>query len=724
VTLRIEAATLAMTIVGLAFGTVAFSPSPLSAAQAEAATDSSARADTLEVRPDVRLEDLRVTVTRTTEEWARTPYALSIVGKQQIQRAARALSLDQALRSIPGVTVQNRQNLSLGDRLIVRGAGARAQFGVRGVMIIADGIPLTLPDGQAALSNLNLLAAGRAEVIRGPASSLYGNAAGGVISFRTEDFAPTPLRAQAEAAFGNYGFATGRLKLSGTAGSTGYLADFEANNWTGFREYNHADFTRFYLTTRTSFGERSELRATGSYFSMPFAENPSSLNEEDARLRPTFVRPFIIAQGAGKSVKQGQFGLAYSGGLSETGKLELSGWGLLRDVWNPIPGRIISVGRCSGGLRASYAGGTLIGTLPFTWIAGADFSYLGDDREEFENLGVDEEGDRAREGELLVDQRETVGALGPFVTLTLAPSAAVRVTAGGRFDFFDFQVDDHLLEDGDDSGERTFTHFSPMVGVDVAANHWLNLYANVATAFQTPTTSELSNQPSGAGGFNPLLDPETTLSFSAGAKGIAAAPRLSYDVSFYVAEVKDAILPFQGPDEEVFFRNAGEVTRRGIEVGTVWTALTGLDARLSYTYQSFTFGEFETIEGDFEGNREPGVPIHQLDLGLSYERSVWLAEGRFRWVDAYPVNDANTAYNWSYGVFDLRLSAKAPLGGWELLPYVGVDNLFSARYNGSVVPNAFGERYYEPTSDASLYFGVSVGLPSPSQTSASANSVS
>ncbi len=160
-------------------------------------------------------------MTRSTEEWARTPYAISIVGEQQIQRGERALSLDQALRGIPGVTVQNRQNLSLGDRLIVRGAGARAQFGVRGVMIIADGIPLTLPDGQAVLSNLDLLAAGRAEVIRGPASSLYGNAAGGVISFRTEDFASTPLHAQAQAAFGNYGFATGRLKLSGTTGSTG-----------------------------------------------------------------------------------------------------------------------------------------------------------------------------------------------------------------------------------------------------------------------------------------------------------------------------------------------------------------------------------------------------------------------------------------------------------------------------------------------------------------------
>lgn len=716
----------ALTVAVLALGAVVFGPSSLPAAQGQAAPDSSARADSVEVEAlrAVRLEDLRVTVTRTSEDWERTPYALSLVEKRQIQRAERALSLDQALRGVPGLTVQNRQNLSLGDRLIVRGAGARAQFGVRGVMIIADGIPLTLPDGQAVLSNLDLLSTARVEVIRGPASSLYGNAAGGVISFRTESFARTPLDIQAETAFGNYGFATGRLELSGTAGSTGYLADFEADNWTGFREYNQADFTRFYLTTRTSLGERSELRATGSYFSMPFAENPSSLNEEDARERPTFVRPFVIAQGAGKSVKQGQVGLAYSAGLAESGRLELSGWGLLRDVWNPIPGRIVALGRGSGGLRASYASETRIGRLPFTWMAGTDLSYLGDDREEFENLGVEEGGDRAQEGEQLIDQRETVGALGPFVTLTLAPSAAVRLTAGGRFDLYDFRVEDRLLEDGDDSGERRFTHFSPMVGVDVAANDWLNLYANFATAFQTPTTSELSNQPSGEGGFNPLLDPETTVSFSVGAKGIVAAPRLRYDFAVYVAEVSDAILPFQGPGEEVFFRNAGEVTRRGIEVGAAWTALPGLDARLAYTYQDYSFGEFETIEGDFEGNREPGVPIHQLDLGLSYARSVWLAEGRFRWVDAYPVNDANTAFNWSYGVFDLRLSARTPLGGWELLPYVGVDNLFSTRYNGSVVPNAFGARYYEPTSDASLYVGISVGLPSPIQTSASASSAS
>lgn len=703
---------------------VAVPPSEAHAPQADTlqADTLEAQADTLEAPPGYRLEDLRVTVTRSSRDWARVPYALSLVPGEQIQRAERGLSLDQALRGVPGVTVQNRQNFSLGDRVMIRGAGARAQFGVRGIMIIADGIPLTLPDGQATLSNLDLLVVGRAEVIRGPASSLYGNAAGGVISFQTEDFPPTPLAMRPQAAVGAYGYAMARVKLSGTAGSTGYLADFEGTHWTGFREYGEAEFYRLYVTTRVPLSRRFELRGTGSFFSMPFAENPSSLNEEDARDRPRFVRPFIIAQGAGKEIQQGQFGVALEGELSEGRTLQISGWGLVRDVWNPIPGRIITLGRFSGGLRATYEEGERIGRTPITWVVGTDISYMGDDREEFENLGVGEEGGRAREGAVLVDQREEVVAIGPFVELAYAPSRRVRLTAGGRFDLYDFRATDRLLDDGDDSGTRTFTHFSPMLGIDLAAAPSINLYANVATAFQTPTTSELSNRPTGEGGFNPLLGPETTLSFSIGAKGQIVRSRVTYDFAVYVADVDDAILPFQGPGEQVFFRNAGEVTRRGIELQGVWTALPGLDARLAYTYQRFILEEFETIEGDFSGNREPGVPVHQLDLELSYSRKGWLADGRLRWVDAFAVNDANTAFNWSYAVVDLRLSARVRPGGWELLPYVGVDNLFSTRYNGSVVPNAFGGRYFEPTADAGVYVGVSTSLPPLIHTSASASS--
>lgn len=93
--------------------------------------------------------------------------------------------LDESLTRVPGVFLQNRDNFAQGQRIAVRGFGARAPFGVRGIMVMVDGIPYTLPDGQAQLDAIDLDSAERIEVIRGPSSVLYGNAAGGVIDVTT-----------------------------------------------------------------------------------------------------------------------------------------------------------------------------------------------------------------------------------------------------------------------------------------------------------------------------------------------------------------------------------------------------------------------------------------------------------------------------------------------------------------------------------------------------------
>ena len=80
--------------------------------------------------------------------------------------------------------VQNRQNYAQDLQISSRGFGARATFGVRGIRLIADGIPATMPDGQGQAATFALGSAERIEVLRGPFSSLYGNASGGVIRCR------------------------------------------------------------------------------------------------------------------------------------------------------------------------------------------------------------------------------------------------------------------------------------------------------------------------------------------------------------------------------------------------------------------------------------------------------------------------------------------------------------------------------------------------------------
>ena len=146
-------------------------------AQVPTATDS-ARTDSAKA---TKLPEISVTVTRSAEPLDRVPYAVGVLGRGDLQRGQPTIGLDEALSNLPGVVVANRYNFSLDQRISIRGAGSRSNFGVRGIKILLDGVPQTLPDGQSQLTNVEFGNIGRAEVLRGASSSLYGNASGGVV---------------------------------------------------------------------------------------------------------------------------------------------------------------------------------------------------------------------------------------------------------------------------------------------------------------------------------------------------------------------------------------------------------------------------------------------------------------------------------------------------------------------------------------------------------------
>jgi iron complex outermembrane receptor protein len=662
-----------------------------------------------EAPPDT-IAPIIVDVTRSERELERVPYAITVLDKTEIQLAERGASIEEALRAVPGVVAQNRTHFALGDRLMIRGVGGRAQFGVRGIEVLADGIPQTMADGQATLESLDLDSAGRIEVLRGPASSLFGNAAGGVLSYTTEDFWPAPVGAGPQLLVGSYGFVKANIKLSGSTGDFGYFLNGVMASSKGFREHAEADLYRLNGVASTRLSPSSELRFVGNFLDVPFAQNPGSLDSTTARDDPQSARAFNVAQGTGKEIRQGQAGIKWRQVVGR-GQIDVSGWGLGRDVWNPIPARIIDLSRTGAGLRGNWVNSSDLGPLPLRSMLGIDLDLQRDDRREFSNEGVDEPGGRAQSGALQLNQRERVSSVGPFAEADLELSPEWRLTAGGRYDWFTFEVDDRFLSDGDDSGRRTFGHFSPMLGLQVSPEPWLNLYANFSTAFQTPTASELSNLPDGSGGLNPDLEPEDLSSLEAGARGTVPAARLGYEVTAYVARVENALVPFQGPTDETFFRNAGRVSRSGAEIRVDWLPLSGLSGTLALTFQNFRFDDFVVDSVDFAGNREPGIPERLLYANISYTAPIRLRiEADFRWVDAYYVNDANTATNWAWTTLDLRILLDRDVGGVRLQPYLGLDNIFDVRYNGAVIPNGFGERYFEPAPGRQVFAGMAVPL--------------
>lgn len=256
---------------------------------------------------------------------------------------------------------------------------------------------------------------------------------------------------------------------------------------------------------------------------------------------------------------------------------------------------------------------------------------------------------------------------------------------------------------------------SPSAGLTWSATSQLDVYSNYSTSFETPTTSELANQESGAGGMNGSLDPQRTRSIEVGINGRVRLPNVvgSYQVAAYQARVRDALIPFEvatAPGRQ-YFRNAGSTKHRGVETAASLVLPSRFSLRASYTYTDALFERYAVTTGTttttYDGNQVPGVARNRADATLSIQPERLFVDFETRASSAIPVNDANTERSASYVIHSLRAGLRdVQVGAVRFAPHVGVLNLFDRAYNTSVVINAFGGRYYEPGPPRSVYAGL------------------
>jgi iron complex outermembrane receptor protein len=672
-------------------------------AQQPSPADSAARRDSA-----TTLAPVTVTVLQTPFDLARVPYAVSAVGEAELQRGRPGFNLAEGLVAVPGVQVDNRFNFALGERISIRGFGARAQFGVRGVRVLIDGIPATMPDGQTTLNHVDVASLGRAEVIRGPASAIYGNASGGVLQFESEAPPDQPIEQRARALAGSDGLArfqsttAGRVDVGGTP--VGYGVNVSRLTYGGYRAWNDAQNSYAALNLRTELGA-TQLRVTG-HFADYEGRNAGSLTDSLVRVnRAQAFQPNQVRWRAGEEGRHQQLGAELRRGIAG-GELRVNGYALGRTIDNPIPQVVVALGRRAGGARAAYALPLQLGGLPLQVIAGVQTDLQRDDRRNFAN-------DTGRRAALQLDQRERVTATAGFAQLSLEAVRGLSVLGALRYDRTAFGADDRLVSatDPDNSGDRTMTAASPSVGVSWAFGGVGSLYANYSSAFETPTTTELVNQPTGVGGLNPQLGPQRTRSFEVGTTGRLGS-RATAQVAAYRARVRDALIPFEVPGApgRQFFRNAGSAVHQGVETGATLALGSAITARAAYTYTDARFDDYVVGTTSFADKQVPGVAPHRADAVLTYLAPRGLVlELEERYVSAVPTNDANAAGTESpgYALTNARVtSGVLRLGGAQVKPFAGVTNLFDRLYNSSVTVNAFGRRYFEPGAGRSIYLGI------------------
>lgn len=661
--------------------------------------------DTLDAIP---VAPVVVTVLRTPLSLPAVPYAVTVETSPRL--GGPGLTLAERIGMAPGVQVDNRYAFSEGDRISVRGFGARSQFGVRGVKVLVDGIPATLPDGQTSLSHLDPWRVTRAEVLRGPASSLWGNAAGGVIRLETGSTPPTGSSGDGTVMIGAHGLRRGAAEgaWSGTAGAI--QASVTAFSWDGFRSHAAAD--KLYGSARGEWRRgRDELSvvAHGVDYTARAAGSLSAAQLAEDRFQ---AHPFNVVQGVGEAASQLQAGLNWRHTFGASGPedarvpvLEVTAWGMGRSLDNPIPPAVIDLTRRAAGIRSSLRGTSPVADRSVSWVVGIDAEGLRDDRLNFENDG----GER---GPRTLDQAERVTSVAPFVELAGRLAGPVRALAGLRWDGYRFSADDRLVSatNPDDSGSRTLSALSPSFGV-VAELGAASVYGNVASSFETPTTTELVNRPDASGGFNPALDPQRALSVEAGVRG-RLGRRAAVHAAAYRSRIHDALIPFEVPDApgRSFFRNAGEAVHRGVELDAWAAPGGGVTVRASYAWTDARFVSFTTGSGEHSGNRVPGVAPHRAAASVASELP---GGGRLelteRYVSSVPVDDANTAYAPAHALTSISIAAPVlRIGQGTLELFGGVDNLLDRQHISSVVVNAFGGRYYEPGPGRTGHIGIRV----------------
>ena len=650
-----------------------------------------------------QLDAVTITATRVEKSVDAIPAGISSVSQDTIQLGNEQLGLDESLNRVPGAFFLNRYNFAQDLRVSIRGFGARSNFGIRGVKIIVDDIPETLPDGQGSVDGVDIGSAQRIDVIRGPVSSLYGNASGGAIIIQTEDGPVEPF-SELRATSGEFGFDKFQLKIGGDRDAFNYLVNASDSQIDGFRDHSEAENTQANAKLSIKTSESSSLRAVIHHTDQPVANDPGGLNAEEVAEDRAQARDRNLEFDAGEALEQTRLGVVYKTLPGKQDELEARVYTTQRDFNNRLPfenAGAVELDRQFDGGGLKYISNREIAGMNNRLLLGFDYDRQDDDRRRFDNL-------RGVRGDLAFDQRELVTALGIFLQNESSLSARSELTVGARYDNVKFDVSDRFLDDGDDSGVVEFEEISPMIGLSHLMHPDTRIYATISTAFETPTTTEFAN-PDG-GGFNQDLDPQRSTNYEVGLKSRSGNHR--FEAALFHIDVEDELIPFELESQpgRNFFENAGASDRDGFELAYFGQLGRGFEVSAAYTYSDFKFVQFRRADGEsFDGNQIPGIPKDHFHFEISWFGDTGLyARWNTLYVGTMFADNANQDEIDPYSVSNFRFGYNGFVGDWEISPFAGINNLFDEEYNDNIRINAFGKRYFEPAPDQNAYFGITI----------------
>lgn len=570
------------------------------------------------------LNEIIVSGSRELQKRTEVPVAIDVISKTLINDT-KATRLDMLVNKVPGVFM-----VDLGNEQ--HSMAIRQPLGYNNLYLyLEDGIPIrTVGDfNHNALIEINQASLQRIEVIKGPASSLYGSeAVGGAINFITQ--APSPVlsgKIQAEA--GTRGYKRTDFNLSNTYKKLGiYVGGYYADQTQAIADHNDFHKTAVTLRADYAFNDKTKLTTVADYINY-YTDQTGGLDSAEfysknyaSLYRFTYrtVNALRVRSTLSKKWNESNstnFSLYYR--HSSIGQNPYYYIANVADNPSTATGQINDDAFHSYGMIVQHV--KKINSINAKWITGisADYSpatYLAN----FININKDPNGVYSTyqsTDSILTDYKADLLNTAAYTQFEYNPVTKLRIVLAARYDRLDYKFINHLAPgaySGAPDATNYFDHFSPKIGATYNFGNNTGIYTNYSVGFAPPNITDLYT-----GVQVPTLKPSSYINYEIGGWFSFAEAKGYAEASLYDLQGKNEIVSTQLADGSYINENTGETSHKGIELNIIYSPVKDLHLRVGGTVAKHKYVDFDQLGKSLNGNDMPQAPAYIMNGEISYK---------------------------------------------------------------------------------------------------------
>lgn len=621
------------------------------------------------------------------------------------------MSLLPAANTLAGVRMEERSPGSY--RLNIRGSALRSPFGVRNIKMYWNGLPFTDAGGNTYFNQLATNSLQGMEILRGPASSMYGAGTGGLVLMQT--LGPTwQPGAAVELSMGSYGMWSAQADVSFGGANNRNRITYAHNASDGYRRQSALRRDNMSWTSQLKISDRQQLTASFLYTNM-YYQTPGGLTQAEYLADPRAARP---AAGGFPSAEQAQAAIWQQNllaGLNHQYKLHARWtnttalYGAFALVENAAIRNYESRSEPHLGGRTVFAYEQHGQQHSVKWQTGVEY------QAGFFNTQVS--GNRNGSRDTLRtndDLRFQTGFL--FSQLDLSFNGKVFVSGGVSVNRNDVRITRLFPSPVQEQARQYRSEWAPRLQLTYRWPGNAETQFTFSRGFSPPTVSELL--PS-TGRISTDLEAEKGDNVELAQRFEFFQRRLQLNITAFYLRLRNTLVQQRDAAGADFFVNAGATAQKGLESSASWWIIRDplhsvqtLQVNLAYTYSHFTFTDYRKLGVDYAGKQIPGVPRHAVSLlGQLSLRAGFYAHLSWYYNSAIMLNDANSFSAEAFHLAGGRVGYKQERVGrkWWWQVYAGVDNLLNERYSLGNDINAAANRFYNAAPARNWLAGVAMG---------------